>query len=112
MMSVATNLLKAKMANCTVWKSETARNVFTNPCQDSTKGDTRGGGKAEQTKNAFAVGAVVTSELIAEQRLTLTEDRNLHPKEEVLEVSRKKSKKHIKMCHWRPLKCCQTTETL
>ena len=51
-------------------------------------------------KNVFAVGALVTSELIAEQRLTLTEDlRNLHPKENVLEIAKMKSKKHRNMCH-------------
>ena len=60
--------------------------------------------KAEQTKNVFAVGALVTSNLIAEQRLTLTEDlRYLHPEEKVLKVVRKKSKKHRKTCHWGPL---------
>ena len=37
--------------------------------------------KVEPTKIFFAVGALATSELIAEQRLTLTEDtRNLHTK--------------------------------
>ena len=48
-------------------------------------------GKAEPTKNVFAVGALVISEQIAEQRPTLTEDsRNLHPKEKGLEVAKKK----------------------
>ena len=39
-------------------------------------------GKAEPTENVFVVGALVTSELIAWQRLTLTEDpRKLRPRE-------------------------------
>ena len=51
--------------------------------------------------NAFAVGALVRSELDAEQRLTLTEDnRSLHPKEKGLEVAGKKTKKHRKTCLW------------
>ena len=68
-------------------------------------------------KNVFAVGALVTSEMTAEQRLRLTEDlRNLHPKENVLEIARMKSKKHRNTCHWGrliwdPSKCCQTTGT-
>ena len=69
------------------------------------------------SKNVFAVGALVTSDLIAEQRLTFREDlRYLHPEEKVLEVARKKSKKHRTTCRWDywflgPLKCCQTTVT-
>ena len=68
-------------------------------------------------KNVFAVGVLVILEQVAEQRPALAEDpRNLHPKEHVLEVARKKSKKHRKTCHWGPfiwglLKCCQTTGT-
>ena len=59
--------------------------------------------KVEPTKSVSAVDALVTSERIAEPRLTLMEDpRNLHPKEKVLEVARTKIQKQYKMCHWGP----------
>ena len=96
MMPVVTNSLKAKMEICTVWKSENTYVI-------RPKATPMVEGKAERTKNVFDVGVLVKSEQIAEQRVTLMEDtRNLHPKEKVLEVARKKSKKHRKTCHWRP----------
>ena len=74
-------------------------------------------GRVEPTKNVSAVDALVTSERIAEPRLTSMEDsRNLLSEEKTLEVATKKSQKHHKMGHWRPsiwglLRCCQTTMT-
>ena len=55
--------------------------MFTKPRHDSSKGNTRGGGRVELTKNVSTVDALVTSEQTAEPRLTLMEDpRNLNPK--------------------------------
>ena len=69
-----TNLLKAKMKKCTVWNSETARQFLPTPGTTRLKATPKEEEKALQTKSAFAVGALVTSVLIAEQRLALTED--------------------------------------
>ena len=93
------------------------KKVFTKSRHDSRKSNIKGGGKVEPTKSVSAVDALVTSEQIAEPRPTLMEDlRNLHSKEKVLEVARKKSQQHHKMCHCGPsicgpLRCCQTTAT-
>ena len=59
------------------------------------KATPKGEEKSEPTRHVFAVGALVFLEQTAEQRLALTKDpRNLHPKEKVLEVASKMSKKH------------------
>ena len=58
-------------------------------------------GRVKLNENVSAVDAFVTSERIAVPRLVSMKDtRNLHPKEKVLEVVRKKIPKHHKMCHW------------
>ena len=107
MMLVLTNSLKAKTENGTVWKSGTARKFSPNPGTIRPKAEPKVEEKAEPTRNVFALGA-------KQRRTRMQDSRIMHPKEKVLEVARKKSKKHRKTCHWRPLiwgllKCCQTT---
>ena len=90
---------KVKMENCTVWRSEMARKFSLNPDMIRARATLKVEGRVTPTKNVSAVDALVTSELTAEQRLTLMEDlRNLRPKEKVLEVARKKSQKNHKIC--------------
>ena len=52
---VATNLLKAKMENCTVWKSETARTFLPNPDTIRLKATPKEEERAAPTNNVFAV---------------------------------------------------------
>ena len=65
--------VKVKMENCTAWKSGTARKSSLNLVTNQAKAKEEG--RVKLTKNVFAVGALVTSEQIAEPRLTLMEDR-------------------------------------
>ena len=66
------------------------------------------------TENVSVVEALVTSEQIAEPKLTSMEDsQNLRPKGKELEIVRTKKQRHRKMCHWGPsiwgpLRDCQT----
>ena len=53
MMPVVTNSLKAKMENCTVWESETARQFSPNPGMIRPKATPKVEEKAEPTKNVF-----------------------------------------------------------
>ena len=49
-------------------------------------------GRVDPTKNVSAVDALVISERIAKPRpISMEDPQNLHPKEKVLEVARKKS---------------------
>ena len=85
-----TNSCKVKMENYTP-----------NPDTIRTKATLKVEGREEPTKNVSAVDASVISGRIADPRLVSMEDSpKLHPKERVLEVSRKKSQKHHKMRHW------------
>ena len=45
------------------------KKIFTKPRHDSSKGNTKGGGKGRTDKNVSVAGALVTSERIAEPRL-------------------------------------------
>ena len=79
------------MENCTVWRSETARRFSPNYARFEQRQHEKVEAKGEPTKNVSVVGALVTSERTAEPRLISMEDnRNLHPKEKVLELTRKK----------------------
>ena len=73
-MPAATNPWKVKMENCTVKRSETARKISPNPDTIRAKATLKVEGRVEPTKNVSAVDALVTSERIAEPRLTLMED--------------------------------------
>ena len=116
-MPEVTNLWKVKMENCTVQRSETARRLSPNPGTIRAKATRKVEAKVDTTRNVSVVDAFVTSERIAEPRLTSMEDPgNLHQKEKVLEDAGKKIQKHHKMCHWEPSiwgpsRCCQTTVT-
>ena len=60
-------------------------------------------GRVKLTKNVSAVDALVTSEQIAEPKLTSMEDlQNLRPQGKVLEIARTKKQRPHKMCHWGP----------
>ena len=73
------------MENCTAWKSGTARKFSLNPVTIQAKATLKEEGRVKLTKNVSAVEALVTSEQIAEAKLTSMEDtRNLRPKEKVM----------------------------
>ena len=114
-MPVVTNLWKVKVENCTAWKSGTARKSSLNLVTKLSKGKGEGKGKTDRECSVSAVDAVVSSEQIAEPKLTsMGDSQNLRPKGKVLEVVRTQKQRPHKMCQlgplfWGPLMYCQTT---
>ena len=71
-MPVVTNLWKVKMENCTAWKSGTVRKSSLNLVTNQAKAKEEW--RVKLTENDSAVGALVTSEQIAEPELTSMRD--------------------------------------
>ena len=91
-MLVVTNLWKVKMENCIAWKSGTARKSSLNPVTNQAKAKEEE--RVKLTKNVSAVDALVTSEQVAEPKLTSMEDpQNLRPKGKVSEIVRTKKQR-------------------
>ena len=67
----------------------------TKPRHDSSKGNTKGGGKGRTDKECFRCGRIghVRADCTAKTRIN-GDTRNLHPKEKVLEVAWRKIPKH------------------
>ena len=78
------------------------KKVFTESRHEPSK--RKGGGKGKIDKeNVSAVDALVTSEQIAEPKLTPMEDlQNLRRKRKVSEIVRMKKQNRHKLCHWGP----------
>ena len=92
------------MENCTVWKSETTKKVFTNPRYDSTKGNTTGGRRAKPTTNVFVVDAVATAE-----RLQSQDSRQWRTSPNSAGRRARNIEKRARWLIWGLLECCQTT---
>ena len=85
--------------NCTAWKSGTSRKSSLNLVLIHAKAKEEG--RVKLTENVSAVDALVTSEQIAEPKLTSMEDPpKSAPKGKVLEIARMKRQRPHKMCHW------------
>ena len=105
LMLVVTNLWKVKVENCTAWKSGTARKYSLKLVMKQAKAKEEG--RVKLTKHVSAVDALVTSEQIAEPKLTSMEDaQNLRPQGKVSEIVRTEKQRLRKMCRWGPLIWC------
>ena len=116
-MKTATTMPVVMMENCAVLTIRNGKKVFTKPKHDLSESNTEGGGNGRTDKEGFRCGRIGHIRADCRAKTHLNGGlRNLHTKEKVLEVARKKSQKHLNMCHlgpsvWGPLWCCQTTVT-